>query len=167
MKPTYYIVMVDDLCGGVPFKVFSDNKPEAINCYQDCDPVRDGFVAIGPDASVCLWEIPAEGLSSCLFRRPIAREMVQVSCATSESSAAHSAGPKITKVDITPMPRPLPDGMFDPMPDVVATFDDESIKTLFSFFPDELTFSPAEFVGLTAEEAIALRDEKDVTYMRS
>ena len=44
---------------------------------------------------------------------------------------------KIKSAIITPMPRPMPDGMFDPMPEVVATFEDGSTKRLFSFFPDE------------------------------
>ena len=35
---------------------------------------------------------------------------------------------KITSVIITPMPRPMPEGMFDPMPEVVATFEDGSTK---------------------------------------
>jgi hypothetical protein len=31
------------------------------------------------------------------------------------------------------MPRPMPLGRFDPMPEVVAAFEDGSTKTLFSF----------------------------------
>jgi len=31
---------------------------------------------------------------------------------------------KITDAFITPMPRPMPQGMFDPMPEVIATFED-------------------------------------------
>ena len=42
------------------------------------------------------------------------------------------------------MPRPMPEGMFDPMPAVTATFDDGSIKTLFEFYPDEISFSRKE-----------------------
>ena len=74
---------------------------------------------------------------------------------------------KITSAFITPMPRPMPDGMFDPMPEVVATFDDGSSKTLFSFFPDEVSFRESEFVGLTEEEAHSLFQQKDTTYLRS
>jgi hypothetical protein len=40
---------------------------------------------------------------------------------------------KIISATITPMPRPMPLGMFDPMPEVVAAFEDGSTKTLFSF----------------------------------
>ena len=68
---------------------------------------------------------------------------------------------KIISATITPMPRPMPLGMFDPMPEVVATFEDGSTKTLFSFYPDEVSFQASEFAGLTEEEAHDLRQRKD------
>jgi hypothetical protein len=74
---------------------------------------------------------------------------------------------KITSATITPMPRPMPLGMFDPMPEVIATFDNGTTKTLFSFYPDEITFQPSEFIGLTEEEAMALRQRKDVAFLKS
>jgi hypothetical protein len=74
---------------------------------------------------------------------------------------------KIKHVTITPMPRPMPLGMFDPMPEVIATFEDGTTKTLFSFFPDEISFTPTEFIGLTEEEAHSLFQRKDTTYLRS
>ena len=74
---------------------------------------------------------------------------------------------KIKSVTITPMPRPIPEGMFDPMPEVVATFEDGSTKRLFSFFPDEVSFRAAEFVGLTEEEAHSLFQKKDTAYLRA
>ena len=74
---------------------------------------------------------------------------------------------KITSTIITPMPRPMPQGMFDPMPEVVATFEDGSSKTLFSFYPDELSFRASEFIGLTEAEALSLRHRKDVAYLQS
>jgi hypothetical protein len=74
---------------------------------------------------------------------------------------------KITNVTITPMPRPMPEGMFDPMPNVVATFENGSTKSLFSFFPDEVSFQPSEFTGLTEEEAHSLFQRKDTAYLRS
>jgi len=74
---------------------------------------------------------------------------------------------KIANVTITPMPRPMPEGMFDPMPEVIATFEDGSTKSLFSFYPDELSFRPSEFVGLTEEEAHSLFQQKDSAYLRS
>ena len=74
---------------------------------------------------------------------------------------------KIISAIISPMPRPMPEGMFDPMPEVVATFEDGSAKSLFSFFPDEVSFQPSEFRGLTEEDAHSLFQRKDTTYLRS
>ena len=74
---------------------------------------------------------------------------------------------KITDARITPMPRPMPLGMFDPMPEVIATFEDGTTKTLFSFYPDEVTFRASEFIGLTAEQARDLFRKKDTTHLRS
>ena len=74
---------------------------------------------------------------------------------------------KITEAEITPMPRPMPEGMFDPMPQVIATFEDGSTETLFSFYPDEISFRAEGCIGLTREEAHALRHGKDVAYLRS
>ena len=74
---------------------------------------------------------------------------------------------KITDAFITDMPRPMPLGMFDPMPEVIATFEDGSTKTLFSFYPDEVSFTPSEFVGLTEEEAHSLFQKKDTAYLRA
>ena len=74
---------------------------------------------------------------------------------------------KITSAIITPMPRPMPLGMFDPMPEVIATFEDGTTKTLYSFYPDEISFQPSEFIGLTEAEAMALRHRKDVAFLKS
>ena len=62
---------------------------------------------------------------------------------------------------------PFPRTFGDPMPSVTATFSDGSLKTLFSFYPDEISFRPDEFVGLTEDEAYDLRHRKDVAYLRS
>ena len=74
---------------------------------------------------------------------------------------------KITSAIITAMPRPMPLGMSDPTPEVIATFEDGSSKTLFSFYPDELSFRASEFIGLTEAEALSLRHRKDVAYLQS
>jgi hypothetical protein len=74
---------------------------------------------------------------------------------------------KIKHVTITPMPRPMPEGMFDPMPEVIATFEDGSTKTLFAFYPDEISFKESDFTGLTEEEAHTLYQKKDTSYLRS
>ena len=60
-----------------------------------------------------------------------------------------------------------PASIFDPPPAVVVTFEDGTSKNLFVFYPDEISFSPEEFVGLTEEEAFSLRHKKDVDYLRS
>ena len=74
---------------------------------------------------------------------------------------------KILSATITPMPRRMPLGMYDPMPEVVATFEDGSTRTLFSFCPDEVSFQPSDFTGLTEEEAHDLFQRKDTAYLRS
>lgn len=40
-------------------------------------------------------------------------------------------------------------------------------ELLFSYFADEISFTPAELVGLTVEQANRLYHEKDVAYLRS
>jgi hypothetical protein len=62
---------------------------------------------------------------------------------------------------------PYPKSMFDPMPTVSATFEDGTMQKLFSFYPDEISFSPEEFIGLTEREAVALFHRKDVSYLQS
>ncbi len=74
---------------------------------------------------------------------------------------------KIIDAFITPMPRPMPLGMFDAMPEVIATFEDCSRKSLFSFYPDEVSFRASEFVGLTEEEAHSLFQQRDTAYLRA
>ena len=70
---------------------------------------------------------------------------------------------KIISAFITPMPRPMPHGMFDPMPEVIATFENGSTKSLFSFYPDEVSFRASEFIGLTEEEAREVKAERGVS----
>jgi len=70
---------------------------------------------------------------------------------------------KITTADVGKMPTSI----FDTMPVVTANFDDGSVERLFSYYPDEIKFTPEEFVGLTATEAHALRTKKDVAYLQS
>ncbi len=59
----------------------------------------------------------------------------------------------------------IPREVWEPLPVVKATFSDGSVRTLFSYFPDEVSFLPAEFVGLTEEEAKALKAKKDTRYL--
>jgi len=75
--------------------------------------------------------------------------------------------PRIVQVEISSIPRPKPLGLFDPTPVVTVTFDDNSRKELFSFYPDEIRFDEGELIGLTEAEAHSLRFEKDVKYLQS
>jgi hypothetical protein len=70
---------------------------------------------------------------------------------------------KIKSVKITAMPKTV----LDPIPKVIATFEDDSVKELFSFYPDEISFTPEEFIGLTEAEAVSLKNKKDQDYLRS
>lgn len=73
---------------------------------------------------------------------------------------------KILSATVGPMPRPMPLGLWDPMPSVTATFENGEVKELFSFYPDEIMFTPEEFVGLTEEQAHVARHKKDMAYIR-
>jgi hypothetical protein len=70
---------------------------------------------------------------------------------------------KIIKAHISKMPKT----MFDPMPQITATFEDGTEKKLFSFYPDEISFGEHEFIGLTESEAIQLKFNKDKNYIQS
>jgi hypothetical protein len=73
--------------------------------------------------------------------------------------------PKIVKCEIGPYPRPLPEGMFDPMPEVKVQLSDGKELTLFSFYPDEITITESEILGRTVDQAKRLKFEKDVRYL--
>ena len=62
----------------------------------------------------------------------------------------------------------MPKGLFDPMPEVFVVLEGatEEIR-LFDFYPDEISFSTHEFVGLTLSQARELHHKKDVAYLRS
>jgi hypothetical protein len=64
---------------------------------------------------------------------------------------------KIVSAEITAGPGPLPHGVFEQAPRVIATLDDGSSVELFSFYAHERSFSPAEFVGLSVEEGRRLK----------
>jgi len=75
--------------------------------------------------------------------------------------------PIIVKCEIGPYPRPMPEGMYDPMPEVRVFFDNGEEKILFDYFPDEISFTENEFIGLTEEAAKRLRTEKDIKFLQS
>ena len=74
---------------------------------------------------------------------------------------------KIKSCEVTALPRPMPEGMFDKMPEVHVTYEDDTKEKLFTFYPDEISFTSSEFVGKTREEALDLQRKKDVAYIRS
>lgn len=64
----------------------------------------------------------------------------------------------------------MPKSLFDPMPKVfvqVGTLGVESEQFLFEYYPDEISFTPEEFIGLTVEEAATLKFNKDKKYLQS
>ena len=70
---------------------------------------------------------------------------------------------KIVSADVGEMP----EKMTDPMPEVSVLLEDGSKTVLFTYYPDELTFLPEEFVGLTVEQGKDLKRTKDIAYLRS
>jgi hypothetical protein len=70
---------------------------------------------------------------------------------------------KIISAKITVMPKSI----FDEMPKVIATFKDGTVKELFSFYPDEISFNESEFVGLTEQEASSLKQKKDLHFLQN
>lgn len=70
---------------------------------------------------------------------------------------------KIQSATISAMPK----GFGDPMPIITATMEDGSEERLFEYYPDELSFTAEEFVGLTLEEGKQLKFKKDKAYLQS
>ena len=70
---------------------------------------------------------------------------------------------KIVSARITAQPK----GMFDPMPEVHVTTADGQEHFLFWYYPDELSFSESEFIGLDLASAIDLKRQKDLAYLKS
>lgn len=75
--------------------------------------------------------------------------------------------PVIVKCEIGPFPRPMPEGIFDSMPQVLATFSDGTQNILFDFYPDEISFTEKELIGLTEPRARDLRHLKDMKFLQS
>lgn len=75
--------------------------------------------------------------------------------------------PKIIKCEIGPYPRPMPVGISDPMPEVKVQLSNGEEHTLFKFYPDEITITESELIGLSIEQAKRLKFEKDVRYLQS
>ena len=58
-----------------------------------------------------------------------------------------------------------PKGLFDPMPQVYVTMEDGQEQFLFEYYPDEISFTPSEFIGLTMNEGIHLKYLKDKKFL--
>ena len=71
--------------------------------------------------------------------------------------------PKIVSARITPLPKQLG----DPLPEVWVTFDDGTEKMLFSYYPDEISFEPKDFIGLTEEEGRLFKFGRDRAHLQS
>mgnify|MGYP000854130273 CR=1 FL=1 len=50
---------------------------------------------------------------------------------------------------------------------VIVTLEDGSEQLAFSYFADELSFSPDQFLNKTLEEARRMHHQADVAYLRS
>jgi hypothetical protein len=72
-------------------------------------------------------------------------------------------GKVVVGVDLGRMPR----SFFDPMPTLSVVYEDGEVEDLFSYYPDEISFSVSEVRGLTREQVFALRHRKDVRYLQS
>ena len=73
----------------------------------------------------------------------------------------------ITSVRVTAIPRPMPEGMFDPLPQVWISVDGGEEHLFFTYYPDEINFKPEEIKGLTVRQATQLKFQKDSEYLRS
>ena len=49
---------------------------------------------------------------------------------------------------------------------IYVTYEDNSTEKIYIYYPDELTFSENEFIGLTREEAQLLCYQKDLDYLK-
>jgi hypothetical protein len=61
----------------------------------------------------------------------------------------------------------LPKTFSDPMPEVYVTMEDGNEHLLFEYYPDEISFTSKEFVGLTLTQAIILKRKKDIDFLKS
>jgi len=68
---------------------------------------------------------------------------------------------KIISAQITAQPQSL----FDAMPKVIATMEDGKTQEVFEYYPDEISFTADEFIGLTLDEARHLKYIKDKLYL--
>jgi hypothetical protein len=70
---------------------------------------------------------------------------------------------KVIKSRITEQPKSL----FDSMPRVFVTTEDGIEHFLYQYYPDEISFTENEFIGLTLQECSELYTKKDLNYLRT
>lgn len=71
--------------------------------------------------------------------------------------------PKVVSCRITTQPETY----FDPLPKVYVTLDNNTEECIFDYYPDEISFTPDEFIGLTIKECRHLKFVKDKNYLKS
>jgi hypothetical protein len=54
-----------------------------------------------------------------------------------------------------------------PLPEVWVTREDGTETKVFDYYPDELSFAAADFVGLTVEECRLLKFGRDRAFLQS
>lgn len=70
---------------------------------------------------------------------------------------------RIVKARITTLPKQLGDAL----PEVWVTLSDGTEKMLFTYYPDEISFSESYIIGLTEDEARLLKFGRDSAYLQS
>ena len=70
---------------------------------------------------------------------------------------------KIIHCRITEQPKSL----FDPLPQVFVTLENGVEQFLFDYYPDEISFTTNEFIGLTIDECRHLKFKKDKQFLTS
>jgi hypothetical protein len=58
-------------------------------------------------------------------------------------------------------------GIFGTLPQVMITLEGEEEQRLFDYYPDEISFTADEFIGLTRAQAVELKFNKDKAYLQS
>jgi hypothetical protein len=61
----------------------------------------------------------------------------------------------------------MPEGMFDSMPEVKVQLSNGERMSLFTFYPDEISFTESEMIGLSVDQAKRRKFEKDVRFLQS
>jgi hypothetical protein len=78
-----------------------------------------------------------------------------------DMKAAADANKEIVDAEV------IVEGMFGDTRVMVKYAEEGEFEKLFSFYPDEISFSKSEIIGKTVAEAKRLKFEKDRAYLRS